>query len=500
MAAGRVSVVGAGLGGLAAAVRIAAKGLEVDVYEKNGRPGGKASQVKCDGFTFDAGPSLLTMPFVVEDIFSAAGADMNDYVQIAPLETLCHYRYPDGTQLDVVSDPEQVASKLASIFDEDPKQVEAYFDHCATIYDLTADLFLFHPIRTDFTLLRHLDWGQAIRTLLNLPRVDASRTMHEANASFSDHPQTIQLFDRRATYTGSSPYQAPGTLNIIQHVDYGIGGYRVEGGVYALVEALEHLAEDLGVRLHCGSPVERIIIEGQDIVGLEVDGERVDCPQVISNADVNSTYSDLLGDTSSKAARRYKQLEPSSSAIVFYWGIDGVHDGLDVHNILFSKNYEREFADIFSRQTPPEDPTVYIYISSKYAPDHAPAGCENWFTMINAPYDSGQDWDEAVNRMREIVQAKIAKMTGIDIGSRIRAERVLTPLDLASRTNSPHGAIYGISSNTKWAAFLRQNNRSASYRGLYFCGGSAHPGGGMPLVLLSGGIAADLLLEDVGAD
>ncbi|MFO8079571.1 MAG: phytoene desaturase family protein, partial [Armatimonadota bacterium] len=338
---------------------------------------------------------------------------------------------------------------------------------------------------------------RAFATLARLGDLDARRTMHEANASFFTDPRVRQLFDRRATYAGSSPYLAPATLNVIQHVDYAMGGFVVEGGVRSLARALVRLAEKRGVRLHLDTPVEGILTDSGGVNGVAVEGERLAFDAVVSNADVNVTYRDLLGDTRSRPARRYANLEPSSSAVVFYWGVRGSHPRLDVHNILFSADYRAEFEDLFVNHTCPRDPTIYIYLSCRYVPDDAPEGCENWFVMINAPHDRGQDWAAEVDRTRETLLRRLRERLGVDIEPRIEEEAVLDPPELQRRTASRHGSIYGISSNSQWAAFQRQRNRSRHHRGLYFCGGSAHPGGGMPLVMLSGKMAAEHVREDL---
>lgn len=493
----KVAIVGAGLGGLACAVRLAAAGFEVDIFEQAAGPGGKAGTLELGEWRFDTGPSLLTMPFVVDDLFADAGVDRADRLGIEPLDVLCRYWFADGNALDTVSDPNAVAEGLADRGWAERAQADQYFAHCRAIWYASAELFLLRPMTGLLRTVREIGLGRTLRTIANVRDLDVGRTMHEANASFFDDPRVVQLFDRRATYAGSSPYQAPATLNIIQHVDYALGGFVIEGGVYSLVRTLHQLAEELGVTFYFDAPVERMLTDGQRVDGIEVAGERVPADAVVSNADVNATYADLLDDTQSRPARRYASLEPSSSAVVFYWGVRDTHPHVDVHNILFSADYEAEFEDLFANRTCHHDPTVYIYVSSKYAPDDAPEGCENWFVMVNAPHDSGQDWQSETGRVREAVLRKIRDRLGVDLAGMIEEAGCLTPPDLQRKTGSRLGSIYGISSNSQWAAFQRQRNRSGVYRGLYFCGGSAHPGGGMPLVMLSGKMAAEHVKEDL---
>lgn len=485
----RCAVIGAGLGGLSASIRLASLGLEVDLYEKNEKPGGKAGSLRLGGFRFDTGPTLITMPFVIEDLFRSAGERVSDYLTLEPLESQCRYFYPDGTRLDVYAEHGRLLAELAEKTGEKPEAVSSYLDYCRDIYGHTAGLFLF----SDLNELSSLPLRTGLRTLFSLHKLDAMRTVHRANASFFKDPRVIQLFDRYATYNGSDPYRAPATLNIIPHVEVNLGGYVIKEGVARLAGSLADLAEKTGVRLHPGRPADRILLDGKKAAGIGSGGEEKAYDIVVSNADVHVTYRDLLGDGRTRPAKKYARLEPSSSALVFFWGIGRTFPELGIHNILFSRDYETEFDDIFAKKRCPEEPTVYITVSSKYNPADAPSGMENWFVLINTPYVQDQDWKEEVRLSRKRVLKKIGAVLGSDIEPLITCEEVLTPRNIESATRSRRGSIYGISSNSRTAAFKRQRVRSKTYKGLYFCGGSAHPGGGVPLVLLSGKICAELV-------
>jgi phytoene desaturase len=319
--------------------------------------------------------------------------------------------------------------------------------------------------------------------------------MHKANCSFFKDAKTIQLFDRYATYNGSNPFMAPATLNIIPHVEYNMGSFIVEQGIFSISESLCRLASALGINIYTKKRVDSILHDGKAVSGIITDNEKISYDFVISNADASVTYDKLLNDRVSKYARRYAKLEPSSSALVFYWGID-LKSSLGIHNIIFSEDYKNEFKQIFSDNICPEDPTVYIYISSKFYSGDAPCGMENWFIMINAPYNKQQNWQTETAVSRERIIKKINKTLNISIESKIKCEKILTPPDIERKTSSHRGSLYGISSNSRTAAFLRQSNRSRQYKGLYFCGGSVHPGGGIPLVLLSGKLAARAVAKD----
>lgn len=486
-----VAIIGAGLGGLAASIYLARAGVRVSVYERNDQPGGKAGVIREEGFRFDTGPSLLTMPFVVQDIFTHAGKNIEDYITLTKLDILCKYFYPDGTVLNAYSDINALAGEIERVSGDTAPMVKRYLRYCRTIYNRTADLFLFR----DFRQLKNLLSLSALTTLIKLYQIDPFRTMHRANAWFFNDPKNIQLFDRYATYNGSNPYSVPATLNIIQHVEFNPGGYIVKEGIHEIPLALTTIARELGVEFHFNTGVKEILHAAKTVTGVRTNEKTMNYDCVLSNADAGYTYTSLLKDTDSKDARRYLKQEPSSSALVFYWGIKGSAKKLGIHNIFFSRNYKTEFDSIFGKRTCPDDPTVYVCISSRFREGDAPPGCENWFVMINTPYNTGQNWEYETKRMRKIILEKLSSSLRKDIGEKIVFERVLTPVSIEQQTGSLHGSLYGISSNSRFAAFLRQPLASKDYRGLYFCGGSAHPGGGMPLVMLSGKLAAERVIN-----
>jgi len=488
----RVAVIGSGLGGLTTALLLSRKGFSVKVFEMANIPGGKANSLRINNFRFDTGPSLITMPFVLEEVFKISGYNLIDYLTLIKLETICKYFYSDKTVIKAYSNLEKFSKEIENKTSDGSDSLKKYFEYCKNIYDLTTEIFLLDSPTNPQNLLRI----KSIKSLLNLKSIDVFRTVDEANKSFFNDPKTIQLFNRYATYSGSNPYSAPATLNTIQHVEYGLGSYICEGGVYRIVEVLLNLCKENGVQFLFNSKVEKINFLGNRVTTIDyINNGGISTTEsfdvVVSNADVNLTYKNLLEDATSRAAKRYESLEPSLSAIVFYWGLEGNYPELETHNIIFSDSYEKEFKEIFELKKCPSDPTIYIYISSKFNKSDAPEGFENWFVLVNAPYISGQDWKEEVRQMRTKVINRINSMFKIDLNKLIVEEEVLTPEKIESQTGSRLGSIYGISSNSRSAAFLRQQNRSKVYRGLYFCGGSAHPGGGIPLVILSGKLAAE---------
>ena len=484
-----IAVIGAGLGGLSAAIRLAHLGHSVKVFESNSIAGGKASSFTRNGFRFDMGPSLLAMPFVLEELFTSVNENINDYLQLERLDPACKYFYPDKTTIHAYADINDFAEEVSKKTKDSSKAVLKYFQYSKRIYDLTSELFLFKSF-SDISTFTNL---KALKTLINLKALDTFRSMHKANKSFFKDEKIIQLFDRYATYNGSNPFTAPATLNIIQHVEFGLGAFIPKRGIIAISDSLYKLALKKGVTFYFDSKVEKINIENKKVTGLIINGVQQNFDLVISNSDVLTTYEELIPNNNSKIYKRYKKLEPSTSALVFYWGVRGIHKNLETHNIFFSNNYKAEFEELFNEKVIPNDPTTYIYISSKYKNDDAPKDCENWFVMVNAPYIENQNWEKEISKARKSIIKKINSSLEIDVESKIQFEEVLTPLDIQTKTSSSKGSLYGISSNTKMAAFLRQQNRSKDYKGLYFVGGSAHPGGGIPLVVLSGKIACELI-------
>ncbi|RQW07090.1 MAG: phytoene desaturase, partial [Calditrichaeota bacterium] len=351
-------------------------------------------------------------------------------------------------------------------------------------------VFLFTPLHE----IRKLARPSLLKKILKLHRIDPLKTVHQAVTGFFSDQRLVQLFDRYATYNGSNPYTAPATLNIIPYVEFRLGGFYISGGMYRLVEALSKLALQSGVEIHTNTRVGKIRHLNSRVAGVSVNNEFIKADYILSGADVVETFSQLI-DNFRKEAKKLEKLEPSLSGMVFLWGIDRQFPQLAHHNIFFSDDYRKEFAQIFNEKRVPDDPTVYISITSKTDSEHAPAGSENWFVLLNMPYlASAQNWEEEKNRMRNVILEKLYRH-GLDVASHIVLEKVLTPEDFYHLYASNKGSIYGISSNSRLTAFRRPANRNRSIEGLYFAGGSAHPGGGIPLVLLSGKMAAELLAD-----
>lgn len=489
----QVAVIGAGLAGLAAAARLARAGMDVTVFEQNAAMGGKAGELRCDGFRFDTGPSLLTMPDVVDDLFADLSERRADHVEFQPLAVLCRYQFADGTVLRSCPEVDAFGAAVAAATRDSPASVTRFMAHSELLHRLAADFYLFRPLSGWLSYGRGVSREKGLWALRHLPYLGFGQSMHRLHCRYFKDPRTVQLFDRYATYTGSDPFRCPATLALIPHVEHRLGACTVSGGIYRLVEAIRDLALRQGAHILTAAPVERIAWEGRQVKGVVVGGQMQRFDAVVSALDVNTTYQRLLANCPLRSGRSHRRRELSTSAIVFYWGVRGTFTDLEIHNIFFSRDYRREFGDLRQGRCP-ADPTVYVYRSCAYAPADAPPGHENWFVMVNTPPDLGQPWERETEVVRAAVLARLSSALDADLGARVVTERVLTPPVVAASTGSDRGSLYGPASHGLVATFQRHPNRSRELSGLYFCGGSAHPGGGMALVLISASLACSELL------
>ncbi len=481
------AIIGAGISGIAAAIRMRNKGYVVTIFEANAFPGGKLSSESLKGYRFDMGPSVFTMPRYVDELFVLSGKDPRAYFNYTQLDPVYRYFFEDGKVVHSYHGKERYAEEMGKVMGDDKKTILNYLDHTEEVYGLTADVFLHNSIHK----FKNMFTKSVLKGLLNFGKIGAFETMNAANEKAFTDKKLTQIFNRYSTYNGSSPYLAPATLNVIPHLEIMEGAYYPEGGMVAITESLVRLAKEIGVEFRFSTRVSEILTENKKIKGLRTTADTHDFDLVISNMDVYNSYLKLM--PSVKKPMKTLSQDKSSSAVIFYWGIKKEFPELGLHNILFSENYPKEFDCIFGKKSIYFDPTIYINITSKHSPEDAPKGGENWFTMINVPNNSGQDWDKLVAEARKNMITKINRVLKTNIEEYIDCEFTLDPRLVESRTSSAFGAIYGNASNNKFAAFLRHANFSKEIKGLYFCGGSVHPGPSIPLCLLSAKITADLV-------
>jgi phytoene desaturase len=491
---GDAVVVGAGMGGLSAAIHLAAAGLSVDVLEAGPRPGGKMGIAVIDGVEVDTGPSVLTMPHALDAVLRAAGTSLGDEIELRAPEPAFRYLYPDGAALDVHADGDRtLASVAATLGAREADELAGFLRYAARIWHAAAPHFVEDPAPSAASLARG-----GLGALAMLPRIDPLRTMWEAITARVRSPHLRWLLARYATYNGSDVRRAPATLNCIAHVELGMGGYGVRGGMYEVARALVRAAERLGVRIHTGTRVAGIAVHHGRAAGVETaDGRTFAARTVVANADAAHVLAELLPPPHRPKARR---TEPSTSGWV---GIVRARrrtgaDARVAHTVAFPHRYLEEFGDLFDARMPPVDPTVYLCAQEAC---HGRAGWaedEPVFVMANAPAVSPRRAppEDAWDRLRATVAARLAAAGLADEGDALVWER--TPGGLAAEFPGSGGALYGAASNSPFAAFRRPANRVRGVRGLYLASGSAHPGGGVPLCLLSGRAAAAAALEDAG--
>tara|TARA_B100001093_G_scaffold488789_1_gene526336 strand:- start:12812 stop:14293 length:1482 start_codon:yes stop_codon:yes gene_type:complete len=489
----RIIIVGSGIAGMAAAIRLQSIGYHVEIFEANSYAGGKLTAFKSNGYRFDMGPSLFTMPHLIEELFEIADKPIEDYFTYKRKSVICNYFFEDGTRFSAPSDKNAFAKSASNTFDVSEKTMLDYLFKSENKYELTASLFLENSLHKLSTYLSK----DTIKALVRLPQLNINKNLSDYNSSIFKDPRLVQFYNRFATYNGSSPYKTPGIMSMIPHLEHSFGTYFPKGGMHQITKSLVQLAKDLGVKFTFNTKVEEIITKASKVTGIMTAKGFISSDIVISNADVVSSYKKLL--PKQKAPERTLSQERSSSALIFYWGIKKTFPDLDLHNIFFSADYKNEFECIFKDQTISNDPTVYINISSKEESNDAPEGCENWFTMVNVPGNKGQDWDALIRQTRTNIIEKLNRVLKVDLNQLINFESIIDPRDIEKKTRSYQGSIYGAASHSKFSAFLRHPNFSSSIGNLFFCGGSVHPGGGIPLCLWSGKITADLIHKSSNA-
>ncbi len=481
----KIAIIGSGIGGVASAIRLVAQGHSIVVLEQAEKPGGKLNEIKKDGFRFDTGPSLFTLPKLVDELFELDKEKSSVTFKYRKLENVCKYHYEDGTVLNAWADPQKFAAEACEKVDEPTWRIHNYLHRVQEMYDLSAGLFIFKPFARWDTF--RSEAGRKVARKLH--KLDMLLSMHQRNKRSFKSKHLVKLFDRYGTYNGSNPYKAPATLNMISHLEHSEGAYFPEKGMYDIVNKLVMHAQELGVEFRFNTRVSEVVFSGNKVSGLKTNDGFIAADRVVSDMDVTSFYKHLM--PSRKVPLRVRLMEKSSSAVIFYWGVSKTFPELELHNIFFAENYKEEFQYLFRKKKLYHDPTVYVFISNKVTGNDAPQGMENWFVMINAPVNKGQYNADVMAELRANIVRKLNKMLKIDVTAHIVSETIGTPVTIEEQTSSAGGAIYGSSSNSRFAAFLRHPNRVNRYEGLHFVGGSVHPGGGIPLCIASAGIVSE---------
>ncbi len=495
----RIGVIGGGLGGLAAATTLAARGYDVVLFERNSWLGGKAAELNVDGYRFDMGPTILTMPSVLEKLFAEAGLSLQSRLDLIRLDPQWRCFFPDRPALDLVEDIEEMASRCEAFSPGLGKGYRDFMAFSGRMKTLSDRIFFWRPVESlrDMFKQKVLSPGEL---LVELVRMRQGWSVAGTVRKHVPEPHVAQILDHFTQYVGSSPEAAPAVLCGIARMQTDEGIWYPRGGTRAVPVALEQLARELGVEIRTGAGVSKILLDSRGKVrGIATeDGVEEPLGAVVSNMDSVRTYRELVGGKPAAQFNRRRTYEPACSGVVLYLGLNRRYDQLLHHNFVFSENAHAEFASIYREGVPTPDPTCYVCAPACTEPEVAPPGGEALYVLVHTPYmRSEHDWNAMYPKYREVILDKLEHTAGLTgIRDSIQVERFLTPADIHRRYSVLQGAIYGLASHGRFFGAFKPSNRSANVPGLYLAGGAAHPGPGMPMVLMSGWIAADALDRD----
>lgn len=494
-----VAVIGAGLGGLAAACTLAARGHSVILLERNAWAGGKAAVLQQDGFRFDMGPTILTLPLVLHRIFNEAGRKLDDYLDLVRLDPQWRCFFTDGSVLDLVEDVDQMAAELNRVAPGNGDGYQRFIRLSERLHRISNKFFFWKPIGG----LRDMFNGRAsfqAGTLGDILSMRMHSTVTGTIHSKVSDGRVAQMLEHFTQYVGSAPDASPSVLCGIAHMQTEQGIWYPMGGTGAVPAALLKLARELGVDIRLGCGVKRIINTEGHVTGVETDsGENLAVAAVVSNSDVVRSHRELVDPGTRRRFEQRTKHEPACSGVVLYLGLNRRYPHLQHHNFVFSRDPAEEFESIYRKGEPAPDPTCYVCAPAATDPATAPEGGEALYVLVHTPYlRPHHNWAEMLPAYRRVILDKLKHTGGMeDIESRIVSESTLTPEDIDKRYHVLNGAIYGLASHGRLLGAFKPSNRSPDVAGLYFSGGSAHPGPGMPMVLMSGWIAADTLAKDL---
>lgn len=496
-----IGVIGGGLGGLAAACVLAGRGHRVVLFESNSWLGGKAAILRADGFRFDMGPTILTLPSVLARIFAEAGKDVRQELDLIPLDPQWRCFFTDGSVLDLEADVDRMAARLRQYSPTTASDLgyRRFLEWSRRLHAISDRYFFWKPVGGLGDVF-DLQTTFRLSTLRDVLDLRMGRTVAQSIRRYVGDSRVAQMLDHFTQYVGSNPEQSPAVLCGIAHMQTSEGVWYPRGGTRAVPDALERLARESGVEIRTNVGIRRILTGSTNCVtALETDGgERVDVAAVVSNMDAVRTHRELLGGQAALAFEQQRRCEPACSGVVLFLGLRKRYDHLLHHNFVFSRSPEEEFDAIYRRGEPAEDPTCYVCAPARTEPEVAPPGGEALYVLVHTPYlRPNHDWRAMLPHYRRIILNKLALTGGMtDIESRIAFESVLTPEDIHRRYRVLQGAIYGLASHGRFVGAFKPGNRSPFVKGLYLAGGAAHPGPGMPMALMSGWIAADALDRD----
>lgn len=489
----KVVVVGAGLGGLSAAVSLRAEGFDVEIVEKNEKVGGKLNFKEIDGFGFDLGPSIFTLPQFFESLWERAGKNMADYVQLQTVTPHWRNFFEDGLVLDLYEEMDLMKKELAKLpgdLEKNWAQFQAFLDYGREQYALTDEGYFAKGLDNVWEMLRHYGWRLIFK-------MDHRNTMSESIYQRLDDEYLRLIFEYFIKYVGSSAKDAPGYMNLMSLIQFDYGLWYVKGGMYNLARGLDQLVSDIGIRIRFNSEVETINQSGKDVTGVTLKtGETIAADYVVCNMEVLPAYRKLLGEPP-EFMKKLEKFEPACSGLVIHLGTDRIYDQLAHHNFFYSKNQNKHFDTVFQKGELPEDPTIYLVAPTRTDPSKAPEGHDNIKILPHIPpiNPDKPHTHEDYLALKERVIDKLERMGLTDLRKHTVVEDILTPVDIEAMYNSNCGSIYGVVSDWKKNQAFKAPKQSSKYRNLFFTGGSVNPGGGMPMAILCGQKVSDRVVK-----
>ena len=476
----KIIVIGAGLGGLSAAISLRQAGYAVEIFEKNPQIGGKLNLLQAQGYTFDLGPSIFTLPHIFERLFAASGKRMGDYFTLRPLRPHWRNFFEDGVTLDLYPEPEKMAAEARKV-GEPPENIERFLKYSADLYDLTNDGYFEKGLDHWRAFAKHYGAWKFFQ-------FDLFRSMHQGVAAHLQTRHFRDIFDFFIKYVGSSAYRAPAFMNSLPTIQFRYDLWYVDGGLYNIARGLGRLLDELDIKVHLNAEVSEVRQKTGRVTGLVANGEFHAADIVVSNMEVIPAYEKLLCADKTFIASLEKKLEPACSGLVLDLGLDCGYPQLAHHNFFFSGHQQEHFKTVFEKHELPEDPTIYLVAASKTDPTVAPAGCDCLKILPHIPYinDAHPIPREDYLRFKDRIIDKLERMGLKALRKHIVFEHVLTPLDIREKYNSNKGSIYGVVSDRWKNLAFKAPKQSTLFPNLFFVGGSVNPGGGMPMVVLCG--------------
>ena len=488
-----VIVVGAGLGGLAAAISLRAEGFEVQIVEKNEKIGGKLNFKEIEGFGFDLGPSIFTLPQFFRSLWERAGKRMEDYVQLESVSPHWRNFFEDGLVLDLYEEPDRMKAELAKLPGNQEElwaQFQGFLDYGRAQYHLVDDGYFRKGLDNVWEMLRHYGWKMIFK-------MDHGNTMTQSINKHFEEEHLRLIFEYFIKYVGSSAHDAPGYMNLMPVIQFDYGLWYVKGGMYNLARGLGKLLDDLGIPVRLNSDVASINKQGAIVTGVTLkSGETLAADYVVCNMEVLPAYRKLLSEPPA-FMKKLEKFAPACSGLVIHLGTDRIYDQLAHHNFFYSKNQSKHFDSVFQQGKLPEDPTIYLVAPTRTDPSKAPAGHDNIKILPHIPpiNPDHPHTHEEYMALKDRVLDKLERMGLTDLRKHTVVEDVLTPVDIEKMYYSNGGSIYGVVSDWKKNQAFKAPKQSSKYRNLFFTGGSVNPGGGMPMAILCGQKVSDRVVK-----